>query len=167
MHQSGTPKPGCYYKDKKTGEIIYVVAASINHFHNSKVIVYESSFAPGEYHYLPAGHKAWRRFISCKKKDLVKWFNNYKYNYYKTPIFEEVNKVSKKKDIQTLIDEKVGGDIIEEGETHIIFETDQAFDGAAIFCKQCGRSSYNHNDVKCRYCNNCDLFHNPFTKKRG
>lgn len=58
------------------------------------------------------------------------------------------------------------GDIIEENDTYVIFETDKARDRAAIFCKECERTSYNHNDVKCRYCGNCNMFHDPTDPKR-
>lgn len=56
--------------------------------------------------------------------------------------------------------------VVEEGETYQIIRTDKAFDGFAIRCKKCDRTSYNHNDVKCRYCDNCKLFHDPLNAKK-
>jgi ribosomal protein L37E len=35
-----------------------------------------------------------------------------------------------------------------------------AADGKSIRCNICGRTSYNLNDVRERYCGNCHVFHN-------
>jgi len=53
------------------------------------------------------------------------------------------------------------GRVVAEGETYKIIATAKAFDGRAILCKTCKLTSYNHNDVKCLYCDKCKKFHVP------
>ena len=56
--------------------------------------------------------------------------------------------------------------VAEESKTHKLIRTDKAFDGFAIHCKLCGKTSYNHNDVKVRYCGKCNHFHDPINVKK-
>ena len=78
---------GKTYKHTGTGEIIYVVAKVRNHFHGCKVLVYESSFSPAEYHYMPLESKQLTFFEACSEKELEKWYSNYRTNFNKTPIY--------------------------------------------------------------------------------
>lgn len=84
-------RKGKTFKHSVTGEMIHIAAIAKNHFHGCRVAIYESSFSPAEYHYLPEKSEAWEYFEPCPKKEFLNWYENHKEYLNKTAVYHTTN----------------------------------------------------------------------------